>query len=79
MHTREITTAKGNTYICPVFTADEYQVVTYGLSNDGWCLTCGELVDDVEPDARKYMCGCCGKKSIYGLEELLMIGILQIQ
>ena len=79
MHTREITTAKGNTYICPVFTADEYQNMTYGLSNEGWCLTCGELVDGVEPDARKYMCGCCGKKSIYGLEELLMMGILQIE
>jgi len=79
MHTREITTEKGNTYIYPVFTADEYQEMTFGLSNEGWCLTCGELVDGVEPDARKYMCGCCGKKSIYGLEELLMMGILQIE
>ena len=79
MHTREITTAKGNTYICPVFTADEYQDMIYGLSNEGWCLTCGELVDGVETDARKYHCEVCDKKSIYGLEELLMMGILQIQ
>jgi hypothetical protein len=79
MHTREITTEKGNTYICPVFTADEYQDMTYGLSDNGWCLTCGELVDGVEPDARKYHCEVCDKKTIYGLEELLMMGILQIK
>ena len=53
MTTKEITTEKGNTYICPVFTADEYQDMIFGLSNEGWCLTCGELVDGVEPDARK--------------------------
>jgi hypothetical protein len=79
MTTKTIVSDKGNTYICPVFTADEYQDMIYGLSNEGWCLTCGELVDGVEPDARKYECDCCEKRTVYGLEELLMMGILQIE
>jgi len=41
-------------------------------SNPGFCVACGEDADGCEPDARKYECECCGKKAVYGAEELLL-------
>lgn len=43
------------------------------LDNPGFCVACGVDVDGVEPDARKYECECCGARSVYGAEELLMM------
>jgi hypothetical protein len=79
MHTRDIVSDKGNKYIVPVVSTEEMEQIMFGMDSPGWCLTCGEEVDGVEPDARRYMCGCCGKKSIYGMEELLMMGLLIIE
>ena len=42
-----------------------------GLDNPGFCIACGEDAEGVEPDARKYECECCGKRAVYGAEELL--------
>lgn len=44
----------------------------------GGCLACGELQDGCEPDARAYECECCGKHKVYGLEELLVMGQLEL-
>lgn len=41
----------------------------------GFCLACGAEAYNVEPDARKYVCESCGKKQVYGAEELLIMGI----
>ena len=43
----------------------------FSLANPGFCIACGEDADGVEPDARKYECECCGKRAVYGAEELL--------
>jgi DNA-directed RNA polymerase subunit RPC12/RpoP len=41
----------------------------------GFCLECGAEAYDVEPDARRYECENCGKRKVYGAEEiLLMVG-----
>ena len=45
----------------------------------GCCLGCGEEAWGVEPDARKYVCECCDKPKVYGLEELLMMGYVEIE
>lgn len=37
----------------------------------GFCAACGEDAYGVEPDARRYECECCGKKAVFGAEELL--------
>jgi hypothetical protein len=80
MTTKNIVSDSGKNYVIPVMSADEMQDVMFGsIGGRGWCLTCGEEVDGVEPDARKYMCGCCGKKSIYGIEELLMMDLVIIK
>jgi predicted RNA-binding Zn-ribbon protein involved in translation (DUF1610 family) len=46
------------------------------LDNPGFCVACGEEVDGVEPDARKYECESCGAKAVYGGEELLLSVVL---
>jgi predicted amidophosphoribosyltransferase len=43
------------------------------LDNPGFCIECGAEVDGVEPDARKYICECCGSPGVYGAEELLIM------
>jgi hypothetical protein len=79
MHTRNIVSDKGTPYILPVMSEDEARDMMFGLGSYGWCVTCGEEVDGVEPDARRYHCECCDKKSIYGYEELLMMNLLIIE
>jgi hypothetical protein len=39
----------------------------------GFCLECGAEAYDVEPDARRYTCVSCGKRGVYGAEELLFM------
>lgn len=41
--------------------------------NIGFCIDCGEEHDGIEPDARHYECENCGKHSVYGVEELLIM------
>lgn len=44
----------------------------YGLDNPGFCVACGADADGCEPDARGYECEECGKRSVYGAEELML-------
>jgi predicted RNA-binding Zn-ribbon protein involved in translation (DUF1610 family) len=43
------------------------------LDNPGFCTACGEEVDGVEPDARKYECEHCGEHAVYGADELVLM------
>ena len=43
----------------------------HNLTSPGFCVACGEDVDGVEPDARKYHCEGCDEDEVYGAEELL--------
>ncbi len=79
MHTREVTSDKGSKYILPVVSEDEMKEIMFGLGSPGWCLVCGEEVDGVEPDARRYECESCGQRRVYGMEELLMMNLLIIE
>ena len=47
-------------------------------SYEGLCLACLEEAYGVEPDARQYTCESCGKNEVYGLEELRVVGKIQI-
>lgn len=42
----------------------------------GFCIECGEENSMVEPDGRKLICECCGRPAVFGLEELLQMGML---
>lgn len=47
--------------------------------NIGVCLACGAETYGVEPDAREYTCEACGAKKVYGLEEALVMGKINIE
>ncbi len=44
----------------------------------GFCLACGAEAYGVEPDARKYTCESCNQPKVYGLEELVLMGLCKI-
>jgi len=43
------------------------------LDNPGFCLECGHEQEGCEPDAREYECEVCGKRAVYGSDEILMM------
>jgi hypothetical protein len=43
----------------------------------GFCLACGAMRDCCEPDARKYKCDECGRHTVYGAEEIAIMGLLK--
>jgi hypothetical protein len=45
---------------------------------EGICRACGEYNGPCEPDARHYKCECCGAAEVFGLEELLLMGEIQL-
>lgn len=58
----------------PVITLEEYEAEQDEYT--GRCLACGATAHGVEPDARKYTCEECDLPQVYGLEELLMMGLV---
>jgi len=59
-------------------TESEAQDYMFGLGHVGFCLACGERADGCEPDASNYRCEYCGKHEVYGFEELLVMGKVEI-
>lgn len=56
----------------------ERQYLDADESNTGFCLACKAEAGPVEPDARRYLCEVCGKRQVYGVSELLIMGQLDI-
>ncbi len=44
-----------------------------GLENPGFCLECGAIDFESEPDCRKKRCECCDARAVYGAQELLIM------
>ena len=44
----------------------------FDLENPGLCVYCGAEAYGIEPDAEKYRCDECGKRGVYGAQELLL-------
>jgi hypothetical protein len=42
----------------------------------GFCLACGAMQEECEPDARQCKCDACGERHVYGAEEVLMMGLV---
>ncbi len=59
-------------------TEDQYREHTNDY--DGYCRICKEVTafGGTEPDARKYPCETCNTKAVYGVEEALMRGWIEI-
>ncbi|MHA1813852.1 MAG: hypothetical protein ACTSYX_10525 [Candidatus Thorarchaeota archaeon] len=47
-------------------------------NNEGLCVSCGEVAEYcfVEPDAHELECHDCGGFTVYGAEELLVMGLV---
>lgn len=45
--------------------------------NAGFCTVCEEFTGDfAEPDARHYLCECCGQRTVFGAEQALIEGLI---
>lgn len=44
----------------------------------GLCLACGAEKDSCEPDAEDYECDECGEERVYGIEQALIMGEVEI-
>lgn len=60
---------------------EELSDMLCGLGNPGACISCGYLEEyaGCEPDAREYPCPECGEHTLYGLEEVLMMGFVEVE
>lgn len=47
--------------------------------NMGVCIECGNRQDGVEPDAEKYRCDDCGEFAVYGLEQAVLCGKVEVE
>ena len=52
----------------------EDAVTGMDLYDPGYCLVCGEQRGGCEPDAREYYCEVCETPTVYGAQELLLMG-----
>ncbi len=62
--------------IPPIITEDTYKSLVD--SYQGICTSCLSTKDSCEPDAERYQCDNCDKHQVYGTEQLLIMGLLQI-
>lgn len=61
-----------------VFSASEFEAACDAC--EGVCLGCGESTSSgVEPDARGYGCEDCGRPTVYGMEEALLMGAIEVK
>ena len=70
------TTKSGLKQFKPMMSEETYQAESGEYS--GFCLACGSTQGNCEPDARKYVCESCNAEKVYGLEELMMMGLVKL-
>jgi hypothetical protein len=58
---------------------DEYH--DHCNNDDGFCKTCDAVTrfGSTEPDAREYPCEVCGERSVYGMEEAMLMGLIEME
>jgi len=61
-----------------IFQMAEWEFGEANEQCEGACLVCGEFQGGCEPDARNYRCESCGALEVYGLEELLLMGRIEL-
>lgn len=58
-------------------TEQDYYVASE--DGEGYCTECNELTrSGVEPDARGYLCPACGCRTVMGLEDALVQGLVEL-
>ena len=59
------------------FEISQEQYQSMADDSGGFCIGCGAEASGVEPDARNYKCEDCGQPSVFGIEELLIMGQIE--
>ena len=77
MTKQSYTTRTGAKQFRPVLTERQYRNAEDSYT--GFCLACGKTRGECEPDARKYKCESCGAEKVYGIPELLVMGLAVIK
>ncbi|HTF45276.1 MAG TPA: hypothetical protein VK641_15320 [Terriglobales bacterium] len=70
-------TKKGITQFKPVLTVAEMSHYQFN-SGTGFCLACGAENDGVDPDCLRGECEVCEAKKVYGIEELMVMGLVNL-
>lgn len=74
MESTPVKTKSGKTVYVMDFRGVDLNDVDLHEGYEGLCIACGEFQGGCEPDARRHSCESCESKSVYGLEELLLMG-----
>ena len=45
----------------------------------GVCIECGNIQSGVEPDAENYECEVCEKHTVYGVEQAVLLGLIDLE
>lgn len=77
MKKQPYTTRIGLKQFKPVLTEAQYQQAEDEMI--GFCLACGAERECCEPDARKYPCDECQQPKVYGIPELLLMGLVVLK
>jgi predicted RNA-binding Zn-ribbon protein involved in translation (DUF1610 family) len=62
--------------ICVEMTEEEFLEIQSAYQ--GVCASCGEIRDCTEPDAEDYECEACGENTVVGVDNALIMGIIEI-
>jgi hypothetical protein len=69
-------TKSGKSQYKPQLTDQDFRILSDDMS--GFCLACGSDIEGCEPDMRNGKCEVCDEPKVFGLEELLMIGLVEL-
>jgi len=73
---KHVTNSKTGRFSHFEMTEGEYQELCD--DNLGLCASCGETRDCCEPDAQRYECEACEKRTVYGSEYLMVGGHIRL-
>lgn len=76
MKTVQARTKAGTMIHIPVFNKAFERRAMSG-DGTGLCIACGQEASGVEPDARRYTCESCSAPKVFGLEELVLMGLIR--
>lgn len=64
----------------PIITLTDSEYWQLSNAYAGLCLSCGELDEcaRIEPDARACRCNACGDRELYGLEQAMLMGLVEV-
>ena len=76
MEAKMVALKSGGMKWVPEMSSEEFMDVAEAY--EGFCIICGETASGVEPDANEYICEGCGQPGVYGYEELMLMGDVEL-